>query len=99
MPKKSQSQSSTLDQKTLEKAAQMNVWSETGEAVTFGSLFEHQKTIVVFIRQSFCIGSHALILNRFLYFRPFPLWSEPVCQNIYRMECPDRFPNRCARPM
>jgi hypothetical protein len=45
--------SDTIDQVTLEKAANINVWSETGQAVTFGSLFAQQKTIVVFIRESF----------------------------------------------
>jgi hypothetical protein len=44
--------SDTIDQVALEKAATIKVWSETGEAVTFGSLFTEQKTIVVFIRQS-----------------------------------------------
>jgi len=50
----SDSPSDTIDQVTLEKAATMKVWSETGEAVTFGSLFEQQKTIVVFIRHFLC---------------------------------------------
>jgi hypothetical protein len=44
--------SDTIDQVALEKAATLKVWSETGEAVTFGSLFAQQKTIVVFIRES-----------------------------------------------
>ncbi|KIM32201.1 hypothetical protein M408DRAFT_20524 [Serendipita vermifera MAFF 305830] len=46
--------SDTFDQSTLEKAAKIPVLSENGESVTFGSLFENQKTIVVFIRHFFC---------------------------------------------
>ncbi len=45
-------QSDVVEQSKLEEAAKIVVWSETGESVPFGSLFEHQKTIVVFIRQS-----------------------------------------------
>ncbi|KIM32203.1 hypothetical protein M408DRAFT_326845 [Serendipita vermifera MAFF 305830] len=46
--------SDTFDQTTLEEAAKTSVLSENGESVTFGSLFENQKTIVVFIRHFFC---------------------------------------------
>lgn len=42
----------TLDQKTLETAAALPVWSETGEEVKFGTLFAERKTIVVFISMS-----------------------------------------------
>ncbi|KAG8803953.1 hypothetical protein FRC17_006080 [Serendipita sp. 399] len=42
--------SDVIEQTALEAAAAVQVWSEKGESVTFGSLFEHQKTIVVFIR-------------------------------------------------
>ncbi|KIM19349.1 hypothetical protein M408DRAFT_83628, partial [Serendipita vermifera MAFF 305830] len=48
------SPSDTFDQSTIEKAAKVLVWSENGESVTFGSLFEKQKTIVVFTRHFFC---------------------------------------------
>ncbi|KAG8832750.1 hypothetical protein FRC17_000760, partial [Serendipita sp. 399] len=41
--------SDVVEQSALEAAAAVQVWSEKGESVTFGSLFEHQKTIVVFI--------------------------------------------------
>ncbi len=34
----------------LEKAAALNVFDQSGTEVTFGSLIEEQKTIVVFIR-------------------------------------------------
>ncbi|KIM32199.1 hypothetical protein M408DRAFT_215331 [Serendipita vermifera MAFF 305830] len=44
----------TLDHDTLQKAAEIQVWSEDGQSVTFGSLFEKQKTIVVFIRHFLC---------------------------------------------
>ncbi|KAG8774472.1 hypothetical protein FRC20_002375 [Serendipita sp. 405] len=46
--------SDVIEQSALQEAASIQVWSETGEAVTFGSLFEHQKTIVVFIRHFLC---------------------------------------------
>jgi hypothetical protein len=45
------SKSQTVDTKTLEAAAAVPVWDETGKSVLFGSLFENQKTIVVFIRE------------------------------------------------
>ncbi|KIM32209.1 hypothetical protein M408DRAFT_20532 [Serendipita vermifera MAFF 305830] len=48
------SPSDTFDQSTIEKAAKVLVWSENGDSVTFGSLFEKQKTIVVFIRHFLC---------------------------------------------
>ncbi|KIM32202.1 hypothetical protein M408DRAFT_20525 [Serendipita vermifera MAFF 305830] len=55
------SPSDTFDQSTIEKAAQVPVLSENGESVTFGSLFEKQKTIVVFIRHFFCGACKAYV--------------------------------------
>ncbi|KIM32200.1 hypothetical protein M408DRAFT_326842 [Serendipita vermifera MAFF 305830] len=55
------SPSDKFDQSTLEKAAKISVWSENGESVTFGSLFEKQKTIVVFIRHFLCGVCHAYV--------------------------------------
>ncbi|KIM32204.1 hypothetical protein M408DRAFT_20527 [Serendipita vermifera MAFF 305830] len=48
------SPSDAFDPSMIEKAAKVLVWSENGESVTFGSLFEKQKTIVVFTRHFFC---------------------------------------------
>lgn len=44
--------SETLTEKEIATIATLPVWDEHGRQATFGSLFEHQKTVVVFIRRS-----------------------------------------------
>jgi hypothetical protein len=41
-----------LDADTIEKASALNVFDVNGQKTSFGSMFEEQKTIVVFIRAS-----------------------------------------------
>jgi hypothetical protein len=50
MPSKSYEHSTTLSDDVLTKAATLDVLDQSGKRVRFGSLFEGQKTIVVFIR-------------------------------------------------
>lgn len=38
------------DAEVLAKAAQVEIWDKEGKKVSFGSVFEGQKTVVVFIR-------------------------------------------------
>jgi len=40
------------DGDTLEKASKLNVFDSKGEKVSFGSIIDGQKTVVVFIRAS-----------------------------------------------
>lgn len=44
----------------LRVAAEINVTSESGAPVLFGSLFTGQKTIVCFIRHFWCVGFREL---------------------------------------
>ncbi|KAI0275467.1 AhpC/TSA antioxidant enzyme-domain-containing protein [Gloeopeniophorella convolvens] len=44
----------TIDAKTLETAADVQVFDIKGEKIRFGDIFATQKTIVVFIRHFFC---------------------------------------------
>lgn len=41
---------SPLDASALEKARSLSILDDAGNAVAFGTLFENQKAIVVFIR-------------------------------------------------
>jgi len=41
-----------LDAKVVEDVADIEIWDATGSKVRFGTLFEDQKTAVVFIRES-----------------------------------------------
>ncbi|KAF8621928.1 hypothetical protein AX15_007396 [Amanita polypyramis BW_CC] len=49
------------DQETLSKASELTVYNSKGEEVKFGSLFEHSKTVVVFIRHFFCGSCNAYV--------------------------------------
>ncbi|KAF8901382.1 AhpC/TSA antioxidant enzyme-domain-containing protein [Gymnopilus junonius] len=42
------------DEKTIQRASELNVLDVNGENVEFGSLFKDEKTVVVFIRHFFC---------------------------------------------
>jgi hypothetical protein len=42
------------DDATIAKVAELKVFTEKGDQVRFGDLFEGQKTIVIFIRHFFC---------------------------------------------
>ncbi|KAG6810528.1 hypothetical protein H0H92_011446 [Tricholoma furcatifolium] len=46
--------SSIPDAETLSSVSKLEILNSTGEKVAFGSLFESQRTIVVFIRHFFC---------------------------------------------
>jgi hypothetical protein len=39
------------DENTIKEAAEIEIFNAKGAAVKFGSLFEKQKTVVVFIRE------------------------------------------------
>jgi hypothetical protein len=39
---------------TIAAVSKLEVWGEAGQAVTFGSLFENQKTVIIFVRACFC---------------------------------------------
>ncbi|KZV70266.1 hypothetical protein PENSPDRAFT_675767 [Peniophora sp. CONT] len=43
-----------LDNQTLEKVSQLEVYNSNGDKVKFGSVFKDRKTVVVFIRHFFC---------------------------------------------
>ena len=45
------SDSTDIGVETLEKASQLELYNEQGDKVTFGSIFEGKKTVVVFIRE------------------------------------------------
>ncbi|KAI0066751.1 hypothetical protein BV25DRAFT_1868301 [Artomyces pyxidatus] len=51
---KSEPSTSVLEAKTLQDAANVEIWDINGKKVRFGSIFEQQKTVVVFIRHFFC---------------------------------------------
>ncbi len=40
------------DEQTLSRASDLNIYDSKGEGVKFGSLFEKDKTLVVFVRTS-----------------------------------------------
>ncbi|KAG5726143.1 hypothetical protein E4T56_gene2502 [Termitomyces sp. T112] len=62
------------DADTLTNAAKLQILDSQGAKVTFGSLFENQKTIVVFISENL----YGLpIINSFSIFRALLLWREP----------------------
>lgn len=39
---------------SIAAVSKLEVLDETGQTVTFGSLFEDQKTVIIFIRTCFC---------------------------------------------
>ena len=39
---------------TIAAVSKLEIRGETGQAVTFGSLFEDQKTVIIFVRACFC---------------------------------------------
>lgn len=41
----------TPDEATLNAAATLEIFTEKGDKITFGSLFKERKTVVVFIRE------------------------------------------------
>lgn len=55
------SDSTVLDESVVAKAAEIEIYNSTGEKIKFGSLFEEQKTIVVFIRK------HRLLSDSFAF--------------------------------
>ena len=63
----------TIDKETLDYVSRMDVFDSSGNKVKFGSIFERQKTVVVFIRMRL-LDSQCLIsqLNK-LHVRPLLL--------------------------
>jgi hypothetical protein len=45
------SDSTIPDEKVVTEAAELDIFNSKGDKVKFGSLFEYQKTVVVFIRE------------------------------------------------
>jgi hypothetical protein len=50
------------DEKTIKEAAEIDIFNSKGVGVKFGSLFEKDKTIIVFIREELRISSQRYIL-------------------------------------
>ena len=69
-----------IDAQTLEKVSQLEVHDEKGDKVTFGSIFDSKKTVVVFIRgshdtttlciQSDCLTSRSKVISSVGYVMP-----------------------------
>ncbi|KAG5635976.1 hypothetical protein H0H81_009522 [Sphagnurus paluster] len=69
------------DAETLASAAKLEILNVKGEKVTFGSIFETQKTIVVFIRAIFPSSSVIFSVSLGYHDRALLLWTRLCTQN------------------
>lgn len=69
-----------VDSDTTAQASTLDIFDSTGRKVHFGSLFETQKTVVVFIREVHIAVS--AIYFRLILIRSFLLWSTSVTSNF-----------------
>ncbi|KAF9528132.1 hypothetical protein CPB83DRAFT_854955 [Crepidotus variabilis] len=53
--------SSSLDEATVREIAALKVLNSKQEEVIFGSIFEHQRTLVIFVRHFFCGSCQAYV--------------------------------------
>jgi len=63
----------TPDEDALKEAAEIEILNSKGGVIKFGSLFEKDKTVVVFIRKELHFLSKCSLFNRH---RSFLLWCK-----------------------